>query len=351
MAASTSNTRLSAQTDLLRTPEFDFKLKDISERVTLNKSKLLLVENELKNLEKFDAAYFKGKHYFDGSDGTQNYLVFQPMYRYFKTYVKSSTTYVSSWESKGLSNEKISFIIAYNYNQAPSLAYDNVRIKLKSVGDLLKQDKITHNHGPIVNIYIVYRLNPSITSDITLEKCLFGAVKLTKNLKIISYSGYGIAFDSKRSFSRQSGGYGKNVIIVGADLSSSVQANSRANNILVLGKDFIQGINGTTIYAEKMYSTNFTVTNKKIFLSLHYNGDSSYLFVNGKEIINFKAKDSKIVSYPLCLGNVSKDFSLVNTINTGLYGYIYDFSVNYEAIASDKILDFHKYLMEKNNIK
>ena len=134
-------------------------------------------------------------------------------------------------------------------------------------------------------------------------------------------------------------------------MSSSVHANNRANNTLVLRKDFSQGINGTTVYAEKMYSTNFTVTNKKICLSLHYNSDSSYLFVNGKQIVNFKAKDSETVPYPLCLGNVSKDFSPLNTTNTGLYGYIYDFSVNYGAIANDKILDIHKYLMKKNNIK
>ena len=103
---------------------------------------------------------------------------------------------------------------------------------------------------------------------------------------------------------------------------SSVHANNRASNILVLGKDFIQRINGRTSYAEKMYSTNFTVTSKTFCLRLHYNDDSSYLFANGKEIINFKAKDSEIVSYPLCLGNVSKDFSPLNTTNTGLYGYI-----------------------------
>ena len=62
------------------------------------------------------------------------------------------------------------------------MSNDNVRIKLKFVGDLLKQDKITYNDGPIVNIYIVYRLSPSITSDITLENCLFGTAKSTKNL-------------------------------------------------------------------------------------------------------------------------------------------------------------------------
>ena len=83
---------------------------------------------------------------------------------------------------------------------------------------------------------------------------------------------------------------------------------------------------------------------------MHYNGDDSYLFVNGKEIINFKAKDAETVPYPLCLGSLSKDFSRSNTVKTGLGRYIYDFSVDYWAIAVDKILDIHKYLMKKNNI-
>ena len=181
-----------------------------------------------------------------------------------------------------MSNERISSIITPSYNKAPSLAYDNVRIKLKFVRSLLKQDKITCNQGPIVNIYIAYRLSPSITGDISPENCLLGAVKITKTLKINTFSGYGIAFDSGGSFFHPSGGYSKNVIIFGADLSSSVHANNRANNILVLGKEFIQGVTGTTIYAKKMYSTNFTVTNKKFCLSLHYNGDS-YLFVDGRD--------------------------------------------------------------------
>ena len=73
MAATVFNARLAAQTDLIRKPQFDFKLKGISERVTLNKSKHLLVENELKKLETFDAVYFRGKNYFDGSDVTQSY--------------------------------------------------------------------------------------------------------------------------------------------------------------------------------------------------------------------------------------------------------------------------------------
>ena len=100
MTASTFNARLTAQADLIRKPEFDGKLKSISDRVTLNKSKYFFVENELKKLEKFDAACFRGKNCFDGDDGTQNYLVFQPMYKCFKRSVKGSTNYISSWESK-----------------------------------------------------------------------------------------------------------------------------------------------------------------------------------------------------------------------------------------------------------
>ena len=71
----------------------------------------------------------------------------------------------------------------------------------------------------------------------------------------------------------------------------------------------MQGVNGATIYAEKMHSTNFTVTNKKFCLSLHYNGDSSYLFVNGKEIVNFKAKHSEIVPHPLSRKRIKRLFS------------------------------------------
>ena len=77
-------------------------------------------------------------------------------------------------------------------------------------------------------------------------------------------------------------------------------------------KDFVQGINGTTIYGEKLYKINITKKKKKFCLSLHFNGTNSYLFVNGTEIHKFKAKDSEIVTSPLCLGNISKDFSIGN---------------------------------------
>ena len=99
-----------------------------------------------------------------------------------------------------------------------------------------------------------------------------------------------------------------------------------------------------------MYSINFTVTKKKFCLSLHYNEANSYLFVNGIEICKFKAKDSSIVASPLCLGNISKDWSTDNMKKTGLTGYVFDFSADYNAVTLDNIKDIHKYLMKKSDI-
>ena len=98
-----------------------------------------------------------------------------------------------------------------------------------------------------------------------------------------------------------------------------------------------------------MYPINFTVTKKKFCSSLHYNGANSYLFVNGKEIVKIKAKHSEIVASPLCLGNISKDWSVDNT-KTGFNSYVYDFSVDYDATDIYDIVDIHHYLMKKNNV-
>ena len=96
-----------------------------------------------------------------------------------------------------------------------------------------------------------------------------------------------------------------------------------------------------------MYSINCTVTRKKFCLSLHYNGRNSYLFVNSIEIYKFKTKDSEIVANPLCLGNISKDWSTDKMKKTGFNGYVYDFSVDCNATDVDDIKDIHKYLMKK----
>ena len=92
------------------------------------------------------------------------------------------------------------------------------------------------------------------------------------------------------------------------------------------------------------------MTKKKFCLSLHYNEANIYLFVNGKGIHKFKAKHSEIVATPLCLGKISKAWSVDDMKRTGFNSYVYDFSVDYDAIVVDDILDIHKYLMKKNNM-
>ena len=96
-----------------------------------------------------------------------------------------------------------------------------------------------------------------------------------------------------------------------------------------------------------MYLINFTKEKTKFCLSLHYNGANSYLFVNGTKIIKFKAKDSEINPYELCLGNISEDWSVDNMKKTSLKGFLYDFSVDYDVIEVSDILNIHKYLIEK----
>ena len=124
------------------------------------------------------------------------------------------------------------------------------------------------------------------------------------------YSGYGIELRSE--FLLPDCSLGKNVIIFGVDVSSSVHIDNKEKDILILGKGSRQGLNDTTLTAEAQYSINFSRLNGKFYLSLHYNGSNSFLFVNATKIYQFKAKDSEIKKYPLCLGNISGDFSANN---------------------------------------
>ena len=161
-------------------------------------------------------------------------------------------------------------------------------------------------------------------NDPTLKDCLFSAVTLTKNADIdkYGYSGYGIGFDKRSSFSFSGGGFGQNILIFGEDMSSSGHIDHKKKDILVLGKGPTQGAEHT-LTAEKIYSTNFTVTKQKFCLTLHCNGANSYLFVNGTEIYKIKAKYSEIVATPLCLGSISKDWSVDNLKKKTIFnGYV-----------------------------
>ena len=108
------------------------------------------------------------------------------------------------------------------------------------------------------------------------------------------YSCYGIGFGSHTQFSFKNKDMGKNVIIFGADIRSSVHADNQGKDILIVGKGPAQGLDDSTLKAEAEYRINFTQSNRKTVLSLHYNGGNSFLFVNAKKIYQFKANDSEI---------------------------------------------------------
>ena len=104
----------------------------------------------------------------------------------------------------------------------------------------------------------------------------------------------------------------KNVTIFGADMSSSVHIDNKSKDILIFGEGPTQGLDDTTLIAEAKYPIKFTQSRRRYVLTLHYNGSNSSLFVNVIKIYQFKAKDSEIKDYTLCLGNISKDFTTNN---------------------------------------
>ena len=216
----------------------------------------------------------------------------------------------------------------------------------------------------VVNIYIVYKLDPlAATRDksFAIQNALFGAMEITKNATDNSknnYKGYGICFDERSELGHTitEGGFAhttdaRNVLIFEADMSFSVHATNRANHIYLMGTGLTQGINDTTTYAEKNFYRNFTDFGKKFMPSVHYNGDDSYLFVNGRQELKFKAKADQLVKEKLCIGNLSDQWTTSESEKTGVYGKIYDFVVDYEQISRVKaIYDMHRYLMTKHNI-
>ena len=152
------------------------------------------------------------------------------------------------------------------------------------------------------------------------------------------YSGYGITYDSAGSWSFDND-IARNVIIFGVDNSSSFHTDNHKNNFLVLGEGLTFGINGRFVSPERKFSINFSKANTNIFLSLHYNVDNSYLFVNGKEIFKFTA-DNKNVNFPsqFCLGSISNGFSATESREVSLNGNVYDFSVDYNFIDKSDML-------------
>ena len=184
LAADVFNARL-AQANLITKTGFYTKLSSLDRKITANKTKNLLVKNELKKLKRFNSNYVIGKSHFE-EDGTQKHLVFQPLYNYFK--VITNIDYVSSWKSKRLSAENIKPPATSNNSLNPALSYYGTKTRVKFTASCLKQPKIAYTHGKVVNIYIVYKLSASSShdNDSTLKNCLFGEVTLKKMLILIS---------------------------------------------------------------------------------------------------------------------------------------------------------------------
>ena len=184
------------------------------------------------------------------------------MYKYF---IKIGITEsIAEWESERLSNEVIK---PPDNTLSPEVKFTGKRMYEKFSGSCFKQDKVTFNHKKTVNVYIIYDLKSSLNIfAFTLQNCLFGAVKPTANSDIdkYQYSGYGIGFDSRGTFTHRSGGTGVNVIVFGVDMGSSAHATNRSKSILILGRSLGRP-EDTTLYTEKMYSVDFTATKKILF--------------------------------------------------------------------------------------
>ena len=329
-------------------------------------SDILALENKLKQKEdpinenerglSFNRGFF---FYID-----QSYLVYDCKMGSFQV----TGSKISTWKSTGIFN----YLGNSNMNAVGDSGGDLPDIKNDGrlygylSGNHFQQNKvIIPNNDNVINIYCVYEIQTIASNrdtSFTIQNALFGAMQITKDATDNSknnYKGYGICFDERSQFGHKITGNGRahitngrNVLIFGVDMSCSVHATNRANNIYVMGDGLTQGIHDTTLSVEKNYWRTFTDSGKKFVLSLHYNGDDSYLFVNGRQELKFKAKTDQLVKEKLCIGNLSDQWAPSKSEKTGLYGHIYDFLADYQAIAGvGPIYDMHRYLMTKHNIK
>ena len=312
-----TNVSLDSKLNDLKSPHIATEVKSIDDKTKRNATDILALESRLKQKEDIiddvqrDNALTNGRDYYRD----KMYLLCECRIFSFKNSY-GSDPYIKLWKSTGLNNYSTNsdmLGVAIFDNHLPILN-DNRRINLGFDGCYFKHAKLIRpNNNNVINVYIVYKLHPisSLRSDTyTVQNALFGGVKITKEATDTSehkYKGHGICFDEGGTFSKGSINNGRNVLIFGVHENSLVHANNKANNIYVMGEFIVQGINDTTLYAEKLYTQNFSAVDKKFVLSLHYDGDNSYLFDNGKQELKFKAKDDQIVKEILCLGNISDD--------------------------------------------
>ena len=362
-----TNASLSSQLNDLKSQHIATEVTGIDNKTKKNASDILALKNKLTQKEdtinenerglSFNRGFF---FYMD-----QSYLKYECKAGSFGFALNSKN--ISEWKSAGIynhSSKSIMNAVANTKTDLPNFKNDG-RMHVHLNGNHFQQIVAgIPNNNNVINIYCVYKLDPIASTrdtSYTIQDALFGAMQITKNATDFdknNYKGYGICFDEKSQFGHtitENGvihtSNGRNVLIFGADMGFSVHATNKANHIYLMGDGLTQGINDTTIHAEKKYFRNFAEPNVKFVLSLHYNDDNSYLFVNGRQELKFKCKTDQLVKEKLCIGNLSNQWTKSESEKTGLYGNIYDFVVDYEQILGVKtIYDMHRYLMTKHNI-
>ena len=364
------NASLTSRLNHLKSQHIATEVTGIDNKTKKNASDILALENKLTqkgdtiNENERELSIFTGFLFYL----QKNHLVYECKVNSFIF----NNEKIVKWESTGIFNRSDYYSmygIENTKKEMPILKNDE-RLYVYLQGNHFQQNNVLSSSNDhvvnknVVNIYIVYKLDPLASTrykSFTIQNALFGAMQITKNATDNSknnYKGYAICFDERSAFGHTiaEGGFAhttdaRNVLIFGADVSFSVHATNRANHIYLMGTGLKQGINDTTIYAEKNFYRNFTDFGKKFMLSLHYNGDDSYLFVNGRQELKFKAKTDQLVKEKLCIGNLSDQWTTSESEKTGVYGKIYDFVVDYEQIADVKtIYDMHRYFMTKHNI-
>ena len=239
-ALTTVENKIPDTSNLVKKANYDAKMTNINSKFDkIDLDMRVLFDLKLKELIKNSRLLRLGDILFNSDDGNQAYLIFQPARKYFKT--DNNSAYISEWKSKGLGIKppKVG-----NNNLTPQINYYRHHLRVIFSASCLQQSKIDYSNKKI-SFYIAYELRTSNSNinDPTLQNCLFGSVTLTKNVVIdkYKYSGYGIGFDRKGSFSFPGGEFGQNVVIFGADMSSSPHIDNKGKDILVLGRGQTQG--------------------------------------------------------------------------------------------------------------
>ena len=331
-----TNASLSSQLNDLKSQHIATEVTGIDNKTKNNASDILAVKNKLQQKEyiinKNERGLSFNRGFFLYTD--QSYLKYECKIGSFGFGLTS--TDITEWKLTGIYNHSSDSnmnAVADTKTNLPNFKNDG-RMHVYLSGNHFQQNVAgIPNNDNVINIYCVYKLDPIASTrdtSFTTQDALFGAMQITKNATDSdknNYQGYGICFDERSQFGHTmaEGGRthitnGRNVLIFGADMSFSVHATNKANHIYLMGDGLTQGINDTTIYAEKIYFRNFTEPNVKFVLSLHYNGDDSYLFVNGRQELKFKCKTDQLVKEKLCIGNLSDQWTASETEKNRVIG-------------------------------